>query len=331
MAGAGDVDADGVADVIVGVTDDDTGAANGGSVRVLSGADGGELFAFHGTVPQGRFGAAVDGAGDLNGDGHADLLAAASMSDTPNGESTGLVRAFSGADGSVLYALDGDDPGEHLGSSLAGGRDANGDGSPDFAVGASFDAAGLGSVRVVSGADGTAVVSFQGAGPNEGFGSAIDFAGDVNADGFADVVAGAFLDGEGAPDGGSARVFAVCGAQPYGSGSGASDAVQLAWLPGAPGAVSAGTLAVSGAPAAAPGALGISVGEGSLDLAELGVLIDLTPGAWVLVAFPLDASGAGALPLDLRQPALAGAVLHGQAIELVGPSVSNGLRLLFCR
>ena len=73
VSGAGDVNGDGFDDLIVGAQNDDNNGANGGSARVLSGADGSVLYSFDGEIGDG-FGQSVSGAGDVDGDGFDDLI-----------------------------------------------------------------------------------------------------------------------------------------------------------------------------------------------------------------------------------------------------------------
>jgi hypothetical protein len=73
--GAGDVDADGVPDVIVGAFLADTGAANGGAVYVYSGASHARIFAAYGSATFDQLGRAVAFAGDADGDGLGDFAA----------------------------------------------------------------------------------------------------------------------------------------------------------------------------------------------------------------------------------------------------------------
>ncbi len=137
VGGAGDVDDDGVPDVIIGAPHPGAGRAT-----VYSGADGTEIHSFVGDDPGEAFGRRVDGAGDVNGDGHADLIVGADWDDDlgdDNAFNNGYARVFSGSDGAVLYTFYGDDGGDRAGWSVCGPGDLNGDGFADFIVGAFGD------------------------------------------------------------------------------------------------------------------------------------------------------------------------------------------------
>jgi len=233
VSGAGDVNGDGFDDFIVGApididrTDFDVFVANliaglpaeldnepfSGNARVLSGSDGSVLYSFDGDSDGDRFGWSVSGAGDVNGDGFADLIVGAPR-DANNGDSSGSARVFSGSDGSVLYNFDGDDAHDEFGFSVSGAGDVNGDGFADLIVGARGDAIGGsdvnlfgGSARVFSGVDGSVLYNFEGDFNFVQFGFSVSGAGDVNGDGFADMIVGATYDANGTIVGGSAQVF----------------------------------------------------------------------------------------------------------------------------
>ena len=74
MGGAGDVNGDGLADLIVGAVADDNKGTQSGSARVFSGLNGSILYTFNGDSAGDRLGYRVSGAGDVNGDGHDDLI-----------------------------------------------------------------------------------------------------------------------------------------------------------------------------------------------------------------------------------------------------------------
>ncbi len=108
---AGDVNGDAVPDVIVG-------APGAGSAYVFSGRDGAMILTLNGDEGDANtFGASVASTGDVDGDGRPDLLVGAS------GAASGAGRAylFSSANGSRLHTWEGEEQGDALGSSVAGG------------------------------------------------------------------------------------------------------------------------------------------------------------------------------------------------------------------
>lgn len=140
VAGAGDLNGDGKADFIVGNPLDQFGGNRSGSAFVYSGADGSLLFRKDGTSSGDQLGYSVAGAGDVNRDGHADFIIGAPFTDPAGLADAGSVYLYSGADGNLLFSKDGAD-GDNLGWSVAGAvagveQDVNGDGNPDFILGA---------------------------------------------------------------------------------------------------------------------------------------------------------------------------------------------------
>ena len=190
VSGAGDVNGDGFADLIVGAEGDDNNGFGSGSARVLSGSDGSVLYNFDGDSPLDQFGRSVSGAGDVNGDGFADLIVGAPLDNSNN--ASGIARVLSGSDGSVLYNFDRDNVGNFFGRSVSGAGDVNGDGFADMIVGGNGHANGDagGSAQVLSGSDGSVLYDFNGDGANDSFGQSVSDAGDVNGDGFADMIVG---------------------------------------------------------------------------------------------------------------------------------------------
>ena len=74
MSGAGDVNGDGFADLIIGAINNDNNGTDSGSARVLSRDDGRVLYVFDGDNPNSSFGFSVSGDGDVNVDGIASLI-----------------------------------------------------------------------------------------------------------------------------------------------------------------------------------------------------------------------------------------------------------------
>lgn len=176
VADAGDVDGDGIDDVVAG----SPSFGPGGTIRVYSGRTGAQLLAVDAPAANGRFGQAVSGAGDLNGDGRADLLVGAD-----NGP--GRAYVLSGVDGSIIRTLQGTIDGRRFGAGVARLRDVSGDGVPELLVSAVDER----KAYVVSGASGAVLFTSTGDGDSATFGEFfIADAGDVDGDGKSDVYVG---------------------------------------------------------------------------------------------------------------------------------------------
>src|SRR5438445_368213 len=139
-AGVGDVNSDGVPDLLVGAPGQTVGANEyQGEAFLFSGADGSLLRTLDDPISQDhvRFGWAMSGVGDVNGDGVPDLLVSAPFQGNPAMLEQGQAFLFNGADGSLLGLLNNQTPqaDAHFGSALAGIGDVNGDGVPDLLVG----------------------------------------------------------------------------------------------------------------------------------------------------------------------------------------------------
>ena len=137
----------------------------------------------------GQFGYSLARLADCDGDGIADFAVGAALH-TAGGPSAGRVSVFSGATGRLLFQRDGQ-AGDQLGFSVGGGGDVNGDGRGDLVVGAPQRYTGAGCTLVLSGADGSVLLSLKGTERKGRFGEAVEFVGDFNGDGASDIVVGA--------------------------------------------------------------------------------------------------------------------------------------------
>jgi hypothetical protein len=174
---AGDVNADGIPDVIAG-------APGAGKAFVFSGRDGAVLLTLSSDQPNTNFGRKVSDIGDLNGDGHADVL----VGEPGRDDGTGRAYVFTGKDGSILAAWDGEVPGDNYGSAGAG---LVSDGQTFVVVGApNAGDHNRGRTYVYKGlaARPAFVIESDEQGQNLG-GMFVSVIGDVNADGTPDVYA----------------------------------------------------------------------------------------------------------------------------------------------
>ncbi len=209
VGGGGDMNGDGYADLIAGARFDDNNGINSGSTRAFSGIDGSVFYTLDGDSVGDEFGYSVSGAGDVNGDGYADLIVGAYLNDNISNAS-GSARVFSGKNGSVHNTYYGNSSNDYFGWAVSCAGDVNGDGYSDLIVGAhrnDNNGSDSGSARVLSGVNGIMLHSFDGDSAMDHFGWAVSGAGDVNNDGYADLIVGAHHDDNNGNDSGSARVF----------------------------------------------------------------------------------------------------------------------------
>ena len=210
VSGAGDVNGDGRDDLIVGAPEDDNNdLLNSGSARVYSGATGNPLFTRNGTSEEDYFGISVSGAGDVTGDGMADVVVGAYWADH-NGEHAGSVRVYRGPNGIIEHTFFGDDAHDWFGESVSGAGDVNDDGHDDIIVGARYDdnnGDASGSAKVFSGDTGALLYSFLGDSPGDWFGRSVGGVGDLDGDGHDDLIVGADQDDNNGVDSGSLRLL----------------------------------------------------------------------------------------------------------------------------
>ncbi len=206
-AAVGDVDADGWPDVGVGASLASWNGNASGSAYVRSGFDGSLLHRFDGDAADDRMGVALAGAGDVDNDGFADVLAGAFRSDLVQPDA-GVVKLLSGRTGGLIALYGGEAGFSAMGHALASFGDTNGDGFVDFGMGNHLGATLGGRVLVGSGFDGSILMSIVGPAPLGSFGYTVAGAGDLDADGFDDFLAGApTADPAGTANAGEAYAF----------------------------------------------------------------------------------------------------------------------------
>ena len=221
MAGIGDVNGDGFVDVAVSAHQYDGGEVNEGRAFVYFGSASGLGAAAAWTgecnVASASFGNSLSGAGDVNGDGFADLIVGAHIYQSGQqyeGAAFLYLGSASGLPPSPSWAEEGDQVSTYFGNSVAGAGDVNGDGFDDVLIGASSWDNGEnnegGAFLYLGSAAGLASAAAWSAESNQvqaGFGYRVAGAGDVNGDGYADVMVGAHQYDGGETDEGGAFLY----------------------------------------------------------------------------------------------------------------------------
>ncbi|MGE5278527.1 MAG: FG-GAP-like repeat-containing protein [Acidobacteriota bacterium] len=163
----GDVDGDGIPDVVTSAPTSGAGGEKAGRVYVYSARSGRLLWSADGQRGD-QLGTGVEGAGDTNRDGIPDVIAGAAGGDR--------VLIYSGRDGRVLRTLAAERKGDNFGRHVSGAGDVDRDGYADVIVGAPGNNAGgkgAGRAYVYSGSDGRVLLTLTGEREGDGFGSTV--------------------------------------------------------------------------------------------------------------------------------------------------------------
>ena len=240
VSGAGDVNGDGINDLIIGAVNGDDGGSNSGEAYVIYGTAGAtrgtldltnltqnEGFLIRGDVSGDMLGWSVSDAGDVNGDGIDDVIIGATGSDS-GGQGAGAAYILYGATGTrgtydlstlsaseAMRIVGGDF--DNAGFSVSGIGDVNGDGYDDVVIGATGAEFGAGAAYVVFGNQNS--VDLDNLQPGQGYriegidalngpaGYSVSGIGDINSDGIDDLIVGARNSDTGGSNAGEAYVI----------------------------------------------------------------------------------------------------------------------------
>ncbi len=219
VSSAGDVNGDGYSDVIVSAIDYDKGQSNEGVVFLYLGSATGisnsSAQTIQRNIANARLGHSIACAGDVNGDGYSDIIIAPqNYTNGQSNEGTAYVYHGNGTNLSFATQLEINQANAYFGRSVASAGDVNGDGYSDVIVGAylydngqSNEGAAFVFHGSSSGVSTTAATQLEENSSDSDFGFSVASAGDVNADGYSDVIVGAYSHESGQTNEGLAFVY----------------------------------------------------------------------------------------------------------------------------
>lgn len=205
LASAGDVNGDGYADVIMSAPDFDNGQTDEGMVSVYYGSATGlpatPAWSVESNQEKGFLAFSVASAGDVNKDGYADVILGAPLFDSPQVNEGKVFVYYGSANGlptTPSWTAESNQSGALFGARVETAGDVNGDGYSDVIIGApafSHDQSEEGKAFVyygsATGLSPTPGWTMEGNKKDAIFGSNVGTAGDVNKDGYSDIIIGA--------------------------------------------------------------------------------------------------------------------------------------------